>query len=304
MTFAITTKSGRSVNIKADNYKEAQKYADRHFGKGCIVQLVGNTATTCDKHPASSNAIVNAALAWKEKTAANAKFKVGDYVLYEGHGEGYRRGRIVSLGGTIGSAGCVVEWVGGGRDSVPYTRLTPCNSATTDSAVAANGGIDDYHDLYRELRSIIGTGMHGEFRDDGTCPYIWIPFTSKFPSKSKVERLVWPLCKKHHFGAAFQFDKDGAVVYVNSAGADIDHRIAANAVVSNAGRKTVKVELETVSFEKGVRSETRYMSIEEVRDLLKRLGKSGDADSFVSRLERQGASDIAINAPDLYAALI
>ena len=81
-------------------------------------------------------------------------------------------------------------------------------------------------------------------------------------------------------------------------------KTATNAVVSNAGRKTVKVELETVSFEKGVRSETRYMSIEEVRDLLKRLGQSGDADSFVSHLERQGASDIAINAPDLYAALI
>lgn len=43
MTFAITTKSGRSVNIKAANYKEAQKYADRHFGKGCIVQLVANS---------------------------------------------------------------------------------------------------------------------------------------------------------------------------------------------------------------------------------------------------------------------
>jgi len=78
MTFAITTKSGRSVNIKADNYKEAQKYADRHFGRGCIVQLVGNAAAACEDHPASSNAIVNAALAWKEKAAANAKFKVGD----------------------------------------------------------------------------------------------------------------------------------------------------------------------------------------------------------------------------------
>lgn len=80
--------------------------------------------------------------------------------------------------------------------------------------------------------------------------------------------------------------------------------VAENATAINAGRKTVKVELETVSFEKGVRSETRYMSIEEVRDLLKRLCKSGDADSFVSRLERQGASDIAINASDLYATLI
>ena len=91
---------------------------------------------------------------------------------------------------------------------------------------------------------------------------------------------------------------------VNAALAWKEKVVAENATAINAGRKTVKVELETVSFEKGVRSETRYMSIEEVRDLLKRLGKSGDADSFVSRLERQGASDIAINASDLYATLI
>ena len=89
----------------------------------------------------SNNAVVNAALAWKERAAKNAKFKVGDYVLYEGHGEGYRRGRIVSLGGTLGSTGCVVKWVGGGRDSVPYARLTPCNSAAPDSSVAANAGV-------------------------------------------------------------------------------------------------------------------------------------------------------------------
>lgn len=69
---------------------------------------------------------------------ANGKFKVGDYVLYEGHGEGYRRGRIVSLGGSVGP---IVEWVGGGRDSVPFTRLTPCNSAAPDSSVAANAGV-------------------------------------------------------------------------------------------------------------------------------------------------------------------
>ena len=113
----------------------------------------------------SSNAIVNAALAWKEKTAANAKFKVGDYVLYEGHGEGYRRGRIVSLGGTIGSAGCVVEWVGGGRDSVPYARLTPCNSAVAANKAAeikGDGKPTDgsyilarpYYEIFRDGRMI------------------------------------------------------------------------------------------------------------------------------------------------------
>ena len=223
----------------------------------------------------SSNAIVNAALAWKEKTAANAKFKVGDYVLYEGHGEGYRRGRIVSLGGSIDSAGCVVEWVGGGRDSVPYARLTPCNSAAPDSAVAENKAAEIKGDGKPTDGSYLLARPYYEIFRDGRMIYA-----------CRAWEDVKEAIKK-----GYQYR------VVNSA-------VAANAVVSNAGRKTVKVELETVSFEKGVRSETRYMSIEEVRDLLKRLGKSGDADSFVSRLERQGASDIAINAPDLYAALI
>ena len=47
----------------------------------------------------------------------------------------------MSLGGTLGSTGCVVKWVGGGRDSVPYARLTPCNSAAPDSSVAENAGV-------------------------------------------------------------------------------------------------------------------------------------------------------------------
>ena len=58
--FAITTQSGRSIVKEFTSYAEAQKYADRHFGKGSIVQMVGNSR------------------------AANAKFEVGDIVVDKG----------------------------------------------------------------------------------------------------------------------------------------------------------------------------------------------------------------------------
>ena len=58
--FAITTKSGRSVVMKFSSYAEAVKYAEKHFGKGCIVQLVGNAKLK------SSNTIVQNAIAAKE----------------------------------------------------------------------------------------------------------------------------------------------------------------------------------------------------------------------------------------------
>lgn len=54
--FAITTKSGRSVVKEFDNYEQAQKYAAQHFGKGCVVTLVGNAVR-------STNSVVANALA-------------------------------------------------------------------------------------------------------------------------------------------------------------------------------------------------------------------------------------------------
>lgn len=215
MTFAITTKSGRSVNIKAENYREAQKYADRHFGKGCIVQLVGNAARN-----------------------AQPWLVPGDRVKSRSFG---------GFGG--GDEGTVVDDLG-----------------------HVNG--------HRMIR--VKWGKTGRTED-----MFW-DFGSIVPIKGK--------CR---FYKNSVYSTNPTVANALAAKSEV-----ADALACNAGRKTVKVELETVSFEKGVRSETRYMSVEEVRDLLKRLGQSGDADSFISRLERQGASDIAINEPDLYAALI
>ena len=42
MKFYIQSKSGSFIQKDFPNYKEAQKYADAHFGKGSIVQVVGN----------------------------------------------------------------------------------------------------------------------------------------------------------------------------------------------------------------------------------------------------------------------
>lgn len=53
MKFATTSKSGHSVIIDAPNYKAAQKEAERRFGKGVIVQLVGNATT----NPIVANAL-------------------------------------------------------------------------------------------------------------------------------------------------------------------------------------------------------------------------------------------------------
>lgn len=53
MKFGVTSKSGHSVIIDAPNYKAAQKEAERRFGKGVIVQLVGNAST----NPIVANAL-------------------------------------------------------------------------------------------------------------------------------------------------------------------------------------------------------------------------------------------------------
>ena len=55
--FAITTKDGRSVVLEFENYAQAQKYADRHFGKGAIVQLVGNRAPLQSSDVVVQNAV-------------------------------------------------------------------------------------------------------------------------------------------------------------------------------------------------------------------------------------------------------
>lgn len=55
--FAITSKSGHSVVMEFKNHDAAQKYADRHFGKGCIVQLVGNSAVR-STNPVVQNALM------------------------------------------------------------------------------------------------------------------------------------------------------------------------------------------------------------------------------------------------------
>lgn len=49
--FAITTQSGRSIVKEFTSYAEAQKYADRHFGKGSIVQMVGNSVACNSTNP-------------------------------------------------------------------------------------------------------------------------------------------------------------------------------------------------------------------------------------------------------------
>ena len=185
----------------------------------------------------SSNAIVNAALAWKEKTAANAKFKVGDYVLYEGHGEGYRRGRIVSLGGSIGSAGCVVEWVGGGRDSVPYARLTPCNSAAPDSAVAAN-----------KADEIKGDGKPTDGSYLLARPYYEIFRDGRMIYACRAWEDVKEAIKKGY-----------------------QYRVVNSAVAANA-EPMVRVTLDTISFSQGRRSETRTMKLSEFDALLRKFG--------------------------------
>lgn len=180
----------------------------------------------------SNNAIVNAALAWKEKTAANAKFKVGDYVLCEGRGEGYRRGRIVSLGGTIGSAGCVVEWVGGGRDSVPYTRLTPCNSA-----VAAN-----------KADEIKGDGKPTDGSYLLARPYYEIFRDGRMIYACRAWEDVKEAIKKGY-----------------------QYRVVNSAVGENA-ETMVRVTLDTISFSQGRRSETRTMKLSEFDALLRKFG--------------------------------
>ncbi len=89
-----------------------------------------------------------------------------------------------------------------------------------------------------------------------------------------------------------------------SCNAVVAEAVANARAVANAGVKTVKVTLETVTFNQGVKVETRFMSVAELKTLLKMLGRGGDADSFVARLEQKGQSDIAIASPDLYAAQI
>ena len=64
--FAITSKQGHSVVIEFKNYDEAQKYAYRHFGKGCIVQFIGNKA------PHSTNPVVQNALAHNKRAILNS----------------------------------------------------------------------------------------------------------------------------------------------------------------------------------------------------------------------------------------
>ena len=56
--FAITTKGGRSVVMEFVNYQQAQKYADKHFGRGCIVQLVGFNFS---RNPVVNNAVATVA---------------------------------------------------------------------------------------------------------------------------------------------------------------------------------------------------------------------------------------------------
>ena len=65
-------------------------------------------------------------------TIANAKFNVGDFVLVEQFGSGYKRGKVVSLSGPNAK----VEFVGGGTDTVPLHRLTASNCSTANSVVA------------------------------------------------------------------------------------------------------------------------------------------------------------------------
>ena len=55
--FAITTQSGRSVVKEFTSYAEAQKYADKHFGRGSIVQMVGNSRACNSQNPVVRNAM-------------------------------------------------------------------------------------------------------------------------------------------------------------------------------------------------------------------------------------------------------
>jgi hypothetical protein len=64
--------------------------------------------------------------------AINAKFNVGDFVLVDQFGSGYKRGKVVSLSGPNAK----VEFVGGGTDTVPLHRLTASNCSTANSVVA------------------------------------------------------------------------------------------------------------------------------------------------------------------------
>ena len=247
----------------------------------------------------SSNAIVNAALAWKEKTAANAKFKVGDYVLYEGHGEGYRRGRIVSLGGTIGSAGCVVEWVGGGRDSVPYTRLTPCNSATTDSAVAENAATD-----------ILGYVKKAPYAASVSRDGHTVMYTSKTMPESKAENVYREveryLAKRVKVGLCrfVTIPLAPVVPYGKTNGGEksfilsvsIPDLAVANAAVAENGRieDKVRVTMECFDFN-GLRPVTKVMTLAALKQLLAQVKATATYDRIVSDLERAGAVDIAID---------
>ena len=74
--FAITAQSGRSVVKEFTSYAEAQKYADRHFGKGSIVQMVGNSR------------------------AATASFKVGDKIKWKDGYYGVMSGYVLKDDGS------------------------------------------------------------------------------------------------------------------------------------------------------------------------------------------------------------
>ena len=245
---------------------------------------------------ASRNAIVNAALAWKEKTAANAKFKVGDYVLYEGHGEGYRRGRIVSLGGTIGSAGCVVEWVGGGRDSVPYTRLTPCNSAASDSAVAANATPD-----------ILGYVKKAPYAASVSRDGHTVMYTSKTMPESKAEgvyrevekylakRVKVGLCRFVTIPLApvvpYGKTNGGEKSFILSVSIP-DLAVANAAVATNAGVRegNYQVTIETVDFS-GNRTQSKNLTASQLKTWLSLIHCDG-SDSFLDEIASSSRREV------------
>ena len=128
--FAITTQSGRSIVKEFTSYAEAQKYADRHFGKGSIVQMVGNSVACNSTNPVVRKAVNAVALNLKLIPFVKAKVEPGDSVWY--------RGREFNYIGSAGSTRVEIEDIFEGERDVVSVYDKDLNMAANATASREN----------------------------------------------------------------------------------------------------------------------------------------------------------------------